>query len=272
LSYISLLRAIEARELCRERVISIGVTKRLMDAVELMVAHGVRHLLKVEGEDVAGVLSVRDVIEELSRDPGNVFSTKIGDVGSREIYWVPQEASLMDTISALAEKDIGVVAIWRENSILCFVGEKDIIRTAARWDLRGRVYSAMSKDVRYLTPESTVSDAVRLMAREKVRHVPVVSSFGLIGMFTSRDLLNKLVGRTMEGVDELWLTSLEQVASPNPLTIDASSPLNEALKIMRSFNVGSLLVMEYGELVGILTERDVVKYIYKLIGGERIES
>ncbi len=43
------------------------------------------------------------------------------------------------------------------------------------------------------------------------------------------------------------------------ITVDPSEPILEAAEVMTRWNIGALLVMERGELVGLLTERDVVR-------------
>jgi CBS domain-containing protein len=60
---------------------------------------------------------------------------------------------------------------------------------------------------------------------------------------------------------------IEQVMRRDLVTVDAGASVVEAAKLMRSFNVGSVLVSMNGRIVGIVTESDVVK---KFVGAEKV--
>ncbi|HSA85266.1 MAG TPA: CBS domain-containing protein [Nitrospira sp.] len=60
---------------------------------------------------------------------------------------------------------------------------------------------------------------------------------------------------------------IEQLMRRDLVTVDAGASVVEAAKLMRSFNVGSVLVSMNGRIVGIVTESDVVK---KFVGAEKV--
>jgi CBS domain-containing protein len=88
-----------------------------------------------------------------------------------------------------------------------------------------------------------------------VRHVPVEDDQGrLIGLVTHRALLH-LVSRGPQAGEEKPLT-VGDIMKTDPLTVSSSTPTLEALDIMQSHRVGSLPVVDDGQLVGILTSFD----------------
>jgi CBS domain-containing protein len=52
-------------------------------------------------------------------------------------------------------------------------------------------------------------------------------------------------------------TSIRNVMTPNPTTVEPSSPVVEAARIMRDDDVGPVPVVESGRLVGMITDRDI---------------
>jgi len=54
---------------------------------------------------------------------------------------------------------------------------------------------------------------------------------------------------------------VRDIMSPGSVTLPSSSPTLEAVKLMRDKNIGSVLVVDEGKLVGIITERDIVRLI-----------
>ncbi len=60
---------------------------------------------------------------------------------------------------------------------------------------------------------------------------------------------------------------VEQLMRKDLVTVDAGASVVEAAKLMRSYNVGSVLVATKGRIVGIVTESDVVR---KFVGAEKV--
>lgn len=103
-------------------------------------------------------------------------------------------------------------------------------------------------------PAMTVREAARLMVREKVGALPVVESGRLIGIFTERDALFRVLAR---GLDP-DATALAQVMTADPVTVDAERPLNHALHLMFDGGFRHVPVMERGGVAGVISARDAL--------------
>jgi CBS domain-containing protein len=124
-----------------------------------------------------------------------------------------------------------------------------------RRESRKAVRSAMSEDVTSVSPSTPVTEAARLLAEQDVGSLPVVENERLVGIVTDRDITLRVVaeGRSGEGV------TIGEIASREPVTVDAGDPLDEALKRMARHQVRRLPVVERGRLVGMLAQRDVAR-------------
>ncbi len=112
------------------------------------------------------------------------------------------------------------------------------------------VASIMNYPVKTISPNETF-----LVAKEKLKRfghggLPVVNKGKLIGIVTRRDL-DKVP-------PEVEHKPVKRFMTPNPLTIEASSSIVEARRLMMRKGVGRLPVMESNELVGIITRSDVL--------------
>ena len=108
---------------------------------------------------------------------------------------------------------------------------------------------------------STVEDIMRL---GEVRHVPVVRAGKLVGIVSERDLLRvSLSDLTSFGGDErrafLEALDVSRVMSQPPLVIEPGAPVRLAALIMAENKIGCLPVMQGDDLVGLVTETDVLR-------------
>jgi CBS domain-containing protein len=126
----------------------------------------------------------------------------------------------------------------------------------------------MTQNPRAVRPDDTVVDAARMMRDENVGSLPVVDSDRLIGMVTDRDVSVRVVA---EGRDP-GEVSVQEIASRNPVTAEATSDLNEALQLMARHQVRRLPVTEEGRLVGIIAQADVAGEIGDKQTGRLVEA
>ncbi len=83
----------------------------LHDAQEAMVRHGIRHLPVLDGAQLLGVLSERDVAVALSLKGANAKNTTAGEVCARDLYVSHPESPLAEVVAAMAAHRYGSAVI-----------------------------------------------------------------------------------------------------------------------------------------------------------------
>jgi CBS domain-containing protein len=116
----------------------------------------------------------------------------------------------------------------------------------------------------------TVSEAARLMREKRVGAVAVVEEGQLIGIFTERDALFRIVA---EGRDPQTVR-LSEVMTRNPQTIHPDKPFADALHIMYEGGFRHVPVVEDGRPIGIISARDALgpeleDFVYELLRQEQ---
>lgn len=103
-------------------------------------------------------------------------------------------------------------------------------------------------------PEQTVAEAVRTMAERQVGVVPILDQDRLIGIFSERDLLRRVVarGRSLEK------TLLSEVMTPDPVTAAPTDGRATAIRKMHSVGCRHLPVVAEGVLIDMLSMRDLL--------------
>ena len=102
----------------------------------------------------------------------------------------------------------------------------------------------------------TVLEAARYMMEHGVGAVPVLRDGNLAGIFSERDIMNRVVavGRTP------GTTTVSEVMTANPRAVAADESIEECLFIMREFGFRHLPIVDGKELKGLVSLRDVLMH------------
>lgn len=105
-----------------------------------------------------------------------------------------------------------------------------------------------------LAPDVTVSAAASFMAAESIGAVMVVDQGELIGIFTERDALYRVIAK---GLDP-HATPLREVMTPEPFTIAPHKTYGHALVLMQENGFRHVPVIEDGKPIGIVSARNAM--------------
>jgi CBS domain-containing protein len=100
----------------------------------------------------------------------------------------------------------------------------------------------------------TVLQTVKAMVERNIGAVPVLHNGQLVGIFSERDLMKRVVA---EGRDPR-LTCMAEVMTDNPLSIGMNDDLDRCMALMRRHNFRHLPVCYEGHLVGMVSLRDIL--------------
>jgi CBS domain-containing protein len=100
----------------------------------------------------------------------------------------------------------------------------------------------------------TVFETVRLMVEHNIGAVPVLHNGKLVGIFSERDLMKRVVA---EGRDPRS-TCMAEVMTDDPLTISMNEDLENCMALMRRHSFRHLPVCHEGQLVGMVSLRDIL--------------
>jgi len=134
----------------------------------------------------------------------------------------------------------------------------------------------MTKRVISVTPQAAILEAARLMLQNRISGLPVIDEKGtLVGVVTEGDFLRRRETGT-ERKRPRWLEyftgpsrladeyvrshgrKVEEVMSPDPLTITESTPVQEIVRLMEERRVKRLPVVRNNEVVGIVSRANLL--------------
>jgi CBS domain-containing protein len=117
------------------------------------------------------------------------------------------------------------------------------------------VYDLIStQDTYRADAHQTVLDVAHAMVNRNIGAVPVLRDGLLVGVFSERDLMNRVV---VEGRDPRT-TRVDEVMTKDPLTVSPDESLEACMVIMRRHGFRHLPVCEGTQLRGIVSLRDIL--------------
>jgi len=113
-------------------------------------------------------------------------------------------------------------------------------------------------------PDQTAAEAIRTMLDAGIGSVLVVDGPELVGIFTERDVL-RLAGAGAS----FGTVLLRDVMTPRPLSVEPDVSILDAAQMMGARNLRHLPVVEGGNLVGVVSIKDVLAFLAERLWAEK---
>ena len=126
------------------------------------------------------------------------------------------------------------------------------------------VADCMTADPTTVGPNDSLQRVVELLRRRDIRSVPVLQEGRLIGIVTDRDVRQVAPAYPLfRDEDEIrrYTENLTVTAAmtADPMTIAPDAPLVDAARVLETYRISSLPVVDGVELVGVLTVTDLLR-------------
>jgi CBS domain-containing protein len=130
---------------------------------------------------------------------------------------------------------------------------------------RTRVRDIMPRKMVTISESDTLSTVEDIMTLGHVRHMPVVHAGKLVGVVSERDLLRASLSNLTEfGSEErrafLQVVEIGRVMSSPPIVVGPDATVEDAARVMAERKIGCLPVVDGDDLLGLITETDVLRY------------
>ena len=138
----------------------------------------------------------------------------------------------------------------------------------------------MTSNVLSVSSSQPLVEVEQMMRQHRIRRVPVVDEGQLVGIISREDLFRAMPSIfdpsvNPEHLEQAGRITAGTIMTPSPITVDPSTPLEEAALLMRTHKFGSLVVVQDGQVVGIITETNIFDAFLEVLGarkeGARIE-
>lgn len=120
-----------------------------------------------------------------------------------------------------------------------------------------QILQSKGSQVWLVSPDTTVMEALELMAEKDIGAIPVVKEGKLVGIFSERDYARQAVRQR----ETLNLLPVSTFMTTDVITVSPTQTVKDCMILMTARRIRHLPVIENENLVGIITIGDVVKTI-----------
>ncbi len=113
------------------------------------------------------------------------------------------------------------------------------------------------RDVWTVSPDSTVYDALQVMADKNVGALMVLEDDQVVGVFSERDYARKVILKGKASKD----TPVSEIMSTKLVWVRPDQSIEDCMNLMTNRRIRHLAVLEEGRLIGVISIGDVVKAI-----------
>ena len=189
------------------------------------------------------------------------------DIMKCGVITIEKEKSVYEAIGILVERNISGLPVVDDTGLVGIISEKDVLKLLYDTGfLPGSVQDYMTKDVVSFDEEDSLKDISNCLMHNRFRRVPILHRGKLVGIISRADIIRankerfKPKGPTEKSTNNGPLA--RDIMKCGLLVVKRQTPIYEAVEIIATRNITGLPVVDdYMNMVGIITEKDVLKLL-----------
>ncbi len=261
-------------------VVTIPPTTTIKGAAEAMTKHGFRRLPVADAgtKRLLGIIGSSDIIDFLGggekarliieKHRGNFLAAindSVREIMVPDVLTLREDASLYEALDLILDSRVGgAVIVDDAKKASAIVTERDFVHLLAGKVTGKKVEEYMTERVIVANPNTTLGEATRTMVRNSFRRLPVIADAKLVGMLTTRHIIefigkNHVFSKAAGRLEAVLNTRIGRIMKKRAPTLAPGADIGEAAGIIKETGMGTVCIVDGGELRGILTERDIAE-------------
>ena len=242
---------------------------------------------------VLGIVTVMDILDFFGGgNKFNIIEKKYSDnflaainepvreIMSRDVICLSEKSSVYDVVDVMLANQIGALPIVDgDENLVGIVTERDIALSLAGEIDDRTAQDYMSTKVFTTTPGTPIESACKIMVRNGLRRIPIVGGEAdiskaakkLLGIVTSTDLIRFFNAKEFfdnlnsnAASEVLEKTKVSDIMVKDAIIVEAEDTIGEICELFKISNIGGVPVVKDDVVIGIITERDILRAVKKL--------
>lgn len=268
LKKLSILRSqidgVTVEEILTTEFPTVKSEDKITDALRKMRQSGFQDLPIVDDGAYAGMVSYGSILKKKSI-PGD---TKVKNM-IRNLPTLTTESEVSKIAEHMVSNNCRQLAVLNGKKVIGLVSRRSLVGVAARMKALKdiKVWEIMTSPVEFLREDALMADAVEVMRRLDIRTIPVMDSADrLVGIVGMREIIDNFWKEDSKDLGDVTKNAkaqvtIESVCRTHVECVEWDSNMDVAAAMMEEKHFSTLPVLDNGEMVGILTEFDIIELI-----------
>lgn len=282
----------DVMSIANKDVIHIPPSKSIKDTAKVMMEHEFRRLPVTDpgSGKLLGIVTVMDILDFLGGGKKfNIIENKyqdnflaainepIREIMTREVIYLSNKDSIAKAIDTMLDNHVGAVPILNaDEELVGIVTERDVALSLAGVLTEEVAKDYMTKNVITTTPGTPVEGASKIMVRNRLRRIPIegedtnlattneerllgiITTTDIIRFFNDKELFNQMISNAASDVLDI---KISEIMVTDMITVDPLERLGDICELFKEKNIGGVPVTKNNKILGIITERDILKAI-----------
>ncbi len=271
----------EIMKIASRDVVTMPPTSTIMSVVKTMVAYRFRRLPITDAgtNRLKGIVTSVDIVDFLGGGEKHrlveekfdnnllvAINEEISEIMERDVVTADVEDDIEDALNSMVKLGLGgIPVVDREFRVVGIVTERDFVKYLSSRNVDGLVEEYMTRSVIYVDPSIPIESASEIMVENGLRRLPVIKEGVLVGIFSATDIVKYLgSGEVFEklitgDVHEAFRCPVKNIMTKSVTVTSPEKTILEVSETMVKEGFGGLPVVSDGNLVGIITERDLLR-------------
>lgn len=267
------------KDIMSTEVVGIDKDQNIHDALKLMKKHKISRLAVLNGHGrnnkaLVGIITGKDIALRLgSSKYGDLAPSHfhISTVMSSDLVTVESNTNLGNAAKLMINNKIGGIPVVDDGEMVGIITKTDFIKTCTGipYDSTA-INEKMEKDLMTINPQDRLVHARRMIIDEDVGRLLVMDGSQLEGIITAKDIACSMISFRKVVPDKYQSARIRNlivadIMTQNVRTISESATIADAAAMMVNEEYSGLpAVNESGDVIGIITKTDLIKFIVDL--------
>ena len=247
---------VKVEDIMTPETVCTTIEAKMDEVAKIMGERHIGSLIVYNYETPVGIVTERDLLSKVlavGKDPRNI---KVKEIMSYPLIKICSTAEIKEAAQMMNKKK-GRLTVFRCGDLVGIITASDLIRSLPDVpETRFTVDEYMTKEVTTADGKTSVADIAKIMGKERIGSVIITNKDKKFQMsiFTERDLLTTFLAQ-----EKSLLTEVGEVSSSPLIMASSGTTIHKTAAIMTSNHIRRLPISKNGELIGIITARDLVE-------------
>jgi len=248
---------LELGDIMTEDVTTVCKGSSVVSAAKIMSDKNISCIVVSDNGDLSGIITETDLLKRAIADSNDFRKMKVEHIMTSPVRSVPCNLSVLEASRIMEAENIRRLVVLEEKRLVGIITQTDIVRVLTSYGMWKNVSELMSSDVAAIAGSATVREAAEVMASRDISCLVAMDNEDVVGIFTERDLLKRVIALKRNPVQTL----LQDVMSSPVMSVPSNYSIPSASKMMEKMRIRRLLVMDDRTLLGVVTQTDILKAI-----------